>query len=215
MLNQGFNHRSPWDFDRDSSLSRVTSGNSMQPLRESSNGLTGMCKRSLSQSAAGAIQHACPMGLGRPVDSDINPILIIHHDYLLGCGLPLARRRLMPHRPCTGACGATPHWTCIKGRPRRGASPTLAARSAGRAGRSRRVAEFKRELKWTTNLAEGVAHKVHRLWDRIEHPACGLVDNASPNFLFEWGPIEKVQGRVVDDRAPTERCDAMRAATLS
>ena len=34
------------------------------------------------------------------------------------------------------------------------------------------------------NLAEGVAHKVHRLWDRVKHPACGLVDNASQNLLL-------------------------------
>jgi hypothetical protein len=74
--------------------------------------------------------------------------------------------------------------TCTDGRRRRGASPTQATRSAGRAGRSRRVAEFKLELKSKTNLAESVAHKAHRLWDRVQHPACGLVDNASSDFLF-------------------------------
>ena len=40
------------------------------------------------------------------------------------------------------------------------------------------------ELKSPTNLAEGVAHKLHRLWDRVKHPACEFVDNASQNFLF-------------------------------
>jgi hypothetical protein len=189
MLNQGFDYRAPRNLDRDGSLTRVTSGNSMQPLRECSNRLTGMCKRSLSQDAASVIQHAALMGLGRPVDSDINPILIIHHNFLPRCCLPLARRRLMLHRPCTGARGATPHWTCTNGRPHQGASPPQATRSAGRARRSWRAAEFKLELKGTTNLAEGVAHEVHRLWDRVEHPACGLVDNASPKFLFdEAGP---------------------------
>src|SRR6266851_5770394 len=34
------------------------------------------------------------------------------------------------------------------------------------------------------NLAEGVAHKVHRLWGRVKDPACGLVDNASQNLLL-------------------------------
>jgi len=29
---------------------------------------------------------------------------------------------------------------------------------------------------------ESVAHKVHRLWDRLKNPACGLVDNASEDF---------------------------------
>jgi hypothetical protein len=53
------------------------------------------------------------------------------------------------------------------------------------AGRSRRAAELQLELKNSTNLAEGVAHKLHRLWDRVQHPACGLVDNAPRNFLFE------------------------------
>ena len=68
--------------------------------------------------------------------------------------------------------------------PAGAASPTQATRSAGRVGRSRRAAELKLELKNQTNLAEGVAHEVHRLWDRVEHPACGLVDNASRNFSF-------------------------------
>jgi len=45
-------------------------------------------------------------------------------------------------------------------------------------------AEFKLELMSKTNLAESVAHKAHRPWDRVEHPAHGLVDNASQNFLF-------------------------------
>jgi len=26
---------------------------------------------------------------------------------------------------------------------------------------------------------EGVAHRGHRLWDRLKDPACGLVDDAS------------------------------------
>ena len=51
-------------------------------------------------------------------------------------------------------------------------------------GAPRRAAELKLELKNPTNLAEGVAHKLHRLWDRVKHPACGFVDNASQNFLF-------------------------------
>jgi hypothetical protein len=123
------------------------------------------------------------MGLRRPIDADINSILMIHYYSLPHCWF-LTRPRLMPHRPCTGARGATPHWTCTNGRCRRGASPTQATRSAGSAGRSRRAAELKPELKDQTNLSEGVAHKVHRLWDRVQHPACGLVDNASRNFLI-------------------------------
>ncbi len=42
-----------------------------------------MRKRTLGQEAAGAVQHAGLMGLSRPVDPDINPILIIHHNFLL------------------------------------------------------------------------------------------------------------------------------------
>lgn len=30
---------------------------------------------------------------------------------------------------------------------------------------------------------ESVAHKAHRLWDRLKNPACGLVDNASEDSL--------------------------------
>jgi hypothetical protein len=30
----------------------------------------------------------------------------------------------------------------------------------------------------------GVVHKVHRLWDRAQHPACGLLDNASRDFIW-------------------------------
>ena len=65
-----------------------------------------------------------------------------------------------------------------------GAQVLQATRSAGRVRRSRRAAELKLELKNPTNLAEGVAHKLHRLWDRVKHPACGFLDNASQNFLF-------------------------------
>jgi hypothetical protein len=34
-----------------------------------------------------------------------------------------------------------------------------------------------------------VAHRVHRLWDRMEYPACGLVGNA-PRFYLFAGPAE-------------------------
>jgi hypothetical protein len=92
-------------------------------------------------------------------------------------------------------------------RPRRGAGPAQATRSAGRVGRSPRTAELKRELKRTTNLAESVAHKAHRLWDRVGYPACGLMDNASQTLLLGVGlnrpspeatlfsATKKVQGR--------------------
>jgi hypothetical protein len=43
---------------------------------------------------------------------------------------------------------------------------------------------YNSSLKIQTNIAEGVAHKLHRLWDRVQHPACGLLDNASRNFVF-------------------------------
>jgi hypothetical protein len=71
------------------------------------------------------------------------------------------------------------------------------------------MAEFKRERKRTTNLAEGVAHKAHRLWDRVEYPACGLVDNASQTLLLSLGlnrpspeamlfsATKKIQGRAL------------------
>ena len=87
--------------------------------------------------------------------------------------------------------------------------PSLATQSAGRARRSRRMAEFKRERKRTTNLAEGVAHKAHRLWDRVEYPACGLMDNASQTLLLGVGlnrpspeamlfsATKKIQGRAL------------------
>ncbi len=35
---------------------------------------------------------------------------------------------------------------------------------------------------------ESVAHKVHRLWDKFDIPACGLVDNASILFLQNLSP---------------------------
>jgi hypothetical protein len=82
MLDQGFHYRAPRNLDRDGGLTRVTFGNFMQPLRECSHRLASMCKRTLSHDAARAIQHAGLMGRGRPVDSDINPILIIHHNFL-------------------------------------------------------------------------------------------------------------------------------------
>jgi hypothetical protein len=47
------------------------------------------------------------------------------------------------------------------------------------------VAELRLELKHTTNLAKGVVHKVHRLWDPLKNPACGLVDNAYRNFFVD------------------------------
>jgi hypothetical protein len=81
--------------------------------------------------------------------------------------------------------------------PRRGPGPAQATRSAGRAGRSRRVAEFKLELKSTTNLAEGVAHKVHRLWDRVKHPAYGLVDNASESPIRAWASIRSFKANAL------------------
>jgi hypothetical protein len=71
------------------------------------------------------------------------------------------------------------------------------------------MAEFKRERNRTTNLAEGVAHKAHRLWDRVEYPACGLMDNASQTLLLGVGldrpspeampfiETKKVQGRAL------------------
>src|SRR5689334_13807767 len=31
------------------------------------------------------------------------------------------------------------------------------------------------------------AHKAHRLWDRVEHPAGGLMDNASQSLILAWG----------------------------
>jgi hypothetical protein len=184
MLDQGFHYRATRNLDRDGGLSRVISRKLMQPLRERGNCLTGMCKRSFGQDSAAAVEHTGLMGLSRPVDADVKLIVIIHHGFLPHFSLTLARRELMPHHPCTGARGATPHWTCTNGRPRRGAGPLKAARSAGRAGRSWRVAEFKLELTGTTKLAEGVAHKVHRRWDRVKHPACGRVDNASQNLLL-------------------------------
>src|SRR5262249_55359979 len=35
----------------------------------------------------------------------------------------------------------------------------------------------------THQTKEGVAHRVHRLWDRFKDPACGLVRNASEDFM--------------------------------
>jgi hypothetical protein len=49
MLNQGFHYCAQRNLDRDGSLTRVTSGNSMQPLRESSNRFTGRFKSSRCQ----------------------------------------------------------------------------------------------------------------------------------------------------------------------
>src|SRR5215469_10950372 len=114
VLDQGFHYRTPRNLDRDGGLSRVTSGKFMQPLCEGCNRLTSMRKRSLSKHTSSAVQHAGLMGFSRPVDADINPILILHN-FLLHCCLYVARRRLMPHHPCTGARGATPHRTCTNG----------------------------------------------------------------------------------------------------
>jgi hypothetical protein len=59
------------------------------------------------------------------------------------------------------------------------------------------VAEFKLELKSTTNLAEGIAHKVHRLWDRVKHPAYGLVDNASESPIRAWASIRSFKANAL------------------
>jgi hypothetical protein len=40
---------------------------------------------------------------------------------------------------------------------------------------------------------ESVAHKVHRLWDQLKNPACGLVDNASEDFYQVPAEIGLVQ----------------------
>jgi hypothetical protein len=40
---------------------------------------------------------------------------------------------------------------------------------------------------------ESVAHKVHRLWDRLKNPACGLVDNASEDFYQAPAEIGSAQ----------------------
>ena len=70
------------------------------------------------------------------------------------------------------------------------------------------MAKLKLELKSKTHLAESVVHKAHRRWDRVEHPAYGLMDNASQNLIlvldlntltsksrgFKYD--QKVQGRV-------------------
>src|SRR5438128_11549746 len=79
-------------------------------------------------------------------------------------------------------------------------SRRLQAQGATR--RSRRVAEVKSSLTADQNLAEGVAHKVHRLWDRVKHPTCGLVDNASPNLLLRLSPD---QTDFEQPRAPTKK----------
>jgi len=88
---------------------------------------------------------------------------------------------MMLHHPCTGARGANPHWTCINGQPRRGAGPREALEAQGDtlALPARRPYSYSH---LPPDIKEGVAHRVHRLWDRFKNPACGLVDNASKDF---------------------------------
>ncbi len=87
------------------------------------------------------------------------------------------------HRPCTGARGATPHGTCTNGQPRRARVPQRRLEAQGVARHSRQSGRVRsRGLLAEQDPAEGVAHKVHRLWDRVKHPACGLLDNAAQDF---------------------------------
>jgi hypothetical protein len=87
----------------------------------------------------------------------------------------LGEYRHVPHRvvncPAHASIFAleTLQWPTQPGRR----SSLGACKRRGITRHSRRAAEFKLELKRRSNLAEGVAHKVHRLWDRVKHPACG------------------------------------------
>src|SRR5216684_1433180 len=56
--------------------------------------------------------------------------------------------------------------------------------------------------------------KVHRLWDRVKHPACGLVDNASQNLLLavSLSPTALEQPRVRTTKKVQGRRGIVRSA---
>ena len=149
-----------------------------------------MRKPSFADNSPRLIEHAGLVGFAGPVNADIEPVLIFH------CSTSRSSRPpLMPRRPCTGAHGATPHWTCTNDRPRRGAGPPQATRSAGgvKALPAKRPSCNRSSLSPSRRISEeGVVHKAHRLWDPSNNPACGLVDNAS--FFFFQNPVHRPLG---------------------
>ena len=79
------------------------------------------------------------------------------------------------HRPCTGAHGATPHGMCINGPPRRGARPRQALEALGECpGTPGKAAVTTISSSYRQTEKEGVAHKVHRLWDNLGIPPVDL-----------------------------------------
>src|SRR6516164_2843121 len=131
-LDQGLDHCAARNLDRDGDRSRIVSGQLIEPLRKRRDCIPGVRKRLFADNSPRRIEHADLVGFACPVNPDTEPVLIVHRSTSV-----LPRPPLMPHRPCTGAHGATPHWTCINDRPRRGAGPLAATPSAGGRRRSR------------------------------------------------------------------------------
>ena len=117
-LQQDFDDGTVRHLDRHGDRGRLFAARCHQPVAHLGEACSPVREGSLADNLSIGRDEADLMGLARPVDAAEKSNIGTHD-----ATSEFTRATAMPINPCTGAPGATPHWTCIAANPPGHASP--------------------------------------------------------------------------------------------